>query len=110
MVMRHFGGGIGHQSKLKPTGSVAQPSNDIEEDDGVEHDAFNGPELNVEEIENRLEELDQRGDDEELDDGELGEALEAGIDEEDSEKEDLIGPEVEDDDDGEDGEDGLYED
>lgn len=59
----------------------------------------------------RVEELHERGsDDGESEDGDHGALPGVAIEEDDSEKEELVGPEAEDDDegDGEDGEDGLY--
>jgi hypothetical protein len=61
----------------------------------------------------RLEELHERGsDDGEPEDSDHGALPGVAIEEDDSEKEELVGPEAEDDDEGngEDREDGLYED
>ncbi|RXW14641.1 hypothetical protein EST38_g11212, partial [Candolleomyces aberdarensis] len=88
MVMRHFGGGIGHRSKLKPTNPGAEPSNASDDEDDAGHDNSVPLEFELEEIERRLEELDQRGD-EGIDNDEHWEEPGADMEEEESEKEEL---------------------
>ncbi|KAJ2924212.1 hypothetical protein H1R20_g12890, partial [Candolleomyces eurysporus] len=112
----HFGGGIGHQSKSRPTDISAEQEADgqgaitiFDDDNDTSHDdpvTTISVELELQEIDRRLEEMHKRGDDGETDYSGYGEASGVAVEEEESEGEDMRQEGDED----EDGEDELYKD